>query len=704
MLPVFVHRSKHKRQSGQYADRSFIFILLVVLAATFFSSIAPASAAQTCCRCSGPADSDKSCLTIDSSKLSDGQRVTAACSRLVAAVGDALKGWTCEPEPLSSNKCNAVPQGVCQKGPPVDAFTAGGNSEAVTKSADATKPPEPAVIPLLNTPIPDFSFTGSAVTKDTSSLLAQYVAGVYGYAISIVALAATVMFTWGAFQYLLGSALPSISRGKTIMQEAVLGMILVLSAHLILRTINPATLTLEALYIEGVSIWDLGNYNPAVRGPGTLSDGPPLSISKEEVARQLYEGARMVEGVDPCMVLAVCQLESGFRPIWNGYPKNPKEKAGAFGPCQMQPRNLNNSSSITASIKRYFPDFPPGAERNLVADWLLTNMKGAGFASALMLRMQTSSGGDNEAIAVTSYAAGEGSIRKWREANGCRAARNVHIKNISSGDLLASCIPSVVGIPTLGEGKGCPDDRYVCGNIRINEKNEFVGTCSNGKMCYAMKTDTYANTVIKYYPSIAARFDCSVKPGNGFIGTPVARVTGGGSHPALQEGDRVLLVGDSLSVGLTGPLGTLARNEKLSFSSGPGESGSTLTDWAPGGKLHARLQNGLAQRPRVVFISLGTNDAYFNTAAAQAEFSKIDAIIKTVKDSGASLIWIGPPTLPATSNGNNKNNIIIPAIQSRVPTADYFPSDQYTFGRAPDQIHATGAGYSTWASQLWNWY
>jgi hypothetical protein len=88
---------------------------------------------------------------------------------------------------------------------------------------------------------------------------ANYVAVVYRYMISIVAVAATVMFTFGAFLYLLGSAIPKIEKGKTYMIDSVVGLLLVLGANFILRTLNPATLNLNPIKVYMVNALSTAN-------------------------------------------------------------------------------------------------------------------------------------------------------------------------------------------------------------------------------------------------------------------------------------------------------------------------------------------------------------------------------------------------------------------------------------------------------------
>ncbi|HWQ99700.1 MAG TPA: pilin [Candidatus Methylomirabilis sp.] len=115
---------------------------------------------------------------------------------------------------------------------------------------------EPAIktdatlVPELNVPIPGLVLGGSA---GGGAFFAQFVSAGYRYALSILAVAATVMFVWGAFLYLIGASSGEAKRGREIMTDAVVGMLLVLGAHLILSTINPATVNIKSLTIRQVT-------------------------------------------------------------------------------------------------------------------------------------------------------------------------------------------------------------------------------------------------------------------------------------------------------------------------------------------------------------------------------------------------------------------------------------------------------------------
>jgi hypothetical protein len=114
----------------------------------------------------------------------------------------------------------------------------------------------------------------------------------------VTALVATVMFVYGAFQYLLGSALPQISSGKRIMQEAVIGMMLVFGTVAILRVINPELTKLPSLNVDIIKTIARENenvldesitVNPSAPATPSVARGTLLGWSPEEL-----EGAKPI--------------------------------------------------------------------------------------------------------------------------------------------------------------------------------------------------------------------------------------------------------------------------------------------------------------------------------------------------------------------------------------------------------------------------
>ncbi|MDO8584054.1 MAG: pilin [bacterium] len=93
---------------------------------------------------------------------------------------------------------------------------------------------------------PSFIDLSVAINGKTSvNSLPEYILLAYRYAVGIAIIAAIVMVVYGGFRYLLGSAIGSVEKGKKIILDAIMGMIIVLGAWLILNTVSPATVTLQ---------------------------------------------------------------------------------------------------------------------------------------------------------------------------------------------------------------------------------------------------------------------------------------------------------------------------------------------------------------------------------------------------------------------------------------------------------------------------
>ncbi len=75
----------------------------------------------------------------------------------------------------------------------------------------------------------------------------NFVAIAFNYGIGIVAIVAAVMFVWGGFRYMFGAAFQDVKRGKEILVDAAVGLVIALGSMTILRTINPDTLNFSRL-------------------------------------------------------------------------------------------------------------------------------------------------------------------------------------------------------------------------------------------------------------------------------------------------------------------------------------------------------------------------------------------------------------------------------------------------------------------------
>lgn len=166
--------------------------------------------------------------------------------------------------------------------------------------------------------------------------------------------------------------------------------------------------------------------------------------------------------------------------------------------------------------------------------------------------------------------------------------------------------------------------------------------------------------------------------------------------PRIRRGEKLLLFGDSLAVGLAPPLGQLAKDHGVAFA-GIGKVGSTVREWAGSGALGLELRKHLAEKPAVVLCSLGTNDEYLSRESALAEVPMLDSLAEIVRASGAELGWIGPPKLPRPGNGFSE------AIRAKIPENRYFHSEALEIPRGGDNLHPTVKGYAGWAGQIWPW-
>lgn len=154
----------------------------------------------------------------------------------------------------------------------------------------------------------------------------------------------------------------------------------------------------------------------------------------------------------------------------------------------------------------------------------------------------------------------------------------------------------------------------------------------------------------------------------------------------VGPGSRVLLVGDSLAQGLALPMKQLATEAGAVFAS-DGRLGTLIGQWASNSWLGADLA---ASKPTHVLVSLGTNDMLLTDPSTEtAALSKLVAVLRA---SGASLLWILPPSMPFPDRG-----VRALIASSGLPL---FRSDLLSIPRGPDGIHPTASGYAGWSAQI----
>lgn len=183
------------------------------------------------------------------------------------------------------------------------------------------------------------------------------------------------------------------------------------------------------------------------------------------------------------------------------------------------------------------------------------------------------------------------------------------------------------------------------------------------------------------------------------------------SGPTLRPGDRILLVGDSLAVGLSTPLSALAKDHGIAFQA-IAIVGTRIDQWAQSTDLTAVLA---AFQPTVVLVSLGTNDAYVmpspGTSIGQRQAPYMEALLTKIEAAHPrAIVWIEPPTLPDAASSLSSVRQLIEAqhaidLPKHIkPRVALFASQRLTIvPRSPDGIHPVVSGYAYWAGKIWQW-
>ncbi len=117
-------------------------------------------------------------------------------------------------------------------------------SEAAQKARTQQCPEPVSLFPVqLNVP---FGSVGKV------SGIAEYINEGYKFGVGVVLIVAIVMVVWGGFRYLIGSSIGDVARGKEIIRDAIVGMLIVLGAYTILQILNPATTNLSTPALDAV--------------------------------------------------------------------------------------------------------------------------------------------------------------------------------------------------------------------------------------------------------------------------------------------------------------------------------------------------------------------------------------------------------------------------------------------------------------------
>ncbi len=423
----------------------------------------------------------------------------------------------------------------------VPLFLIPGTALAESKSLDIK-----GYTPNVGIPIPTVRFSGIEVKTEGKTTaggkqenvqildvpwLANYIGGVYEYAISIAVVVAAVMAIIGGFQYVTaGGDSARVSAGKERITNALIGIVLVFSAYLILNTINTQLTELKSIqvqYVEGQQYEPLAMTPPGVEERGGPASDLTPSLGPKDGEIAVVDGFKKAAaefGIDSCVALAMANHESGLKlNIWNGFPRSPKEKAVAWGPGQVVHTNFVSCppakpKPLSLALKKKFPDkwpddsLPCPEQKDKKTELMITDAEISTYAAVWVMKTLGMSPG-NEMQAISGYAAGLGSVQRWQQKNGCKY-RPTPLSEAASGDLKSimqkACLPSEAAVEVPGSGGGNCDaeDKGYCPNPKVDSTATFRGTCKNGKTCVAMDTRGMVKYVAGIYKTIQQKYNC----------------------------------------------------------------------------------------------------------------------------------------------------------------------------------------------------
>lgn len=167
-------------------------------------------------------------------------------------------------------------------------------------------------------------------------------------------------------------------------------------------------------------------------------------------------------------------------------------------------------------------------------------------------------------------------------------------------------------------------------------------------------------------------------------------------RPKIDENTRLMLVGDSLAVGMNPHFKELATAQGTPYVSLT-KTGARIDQWNQSAQLLLTMDQF---QPTLVLVSLGTNDAY-TSIIPESQVEAMNELLDKLESTGAEVVWIGAPALPETYAGRHPNEQMLEAIRDVAPY--YFESHKLEIPRGPDELHPTSGGYGGWAGAIWEW-
>ena len=293
-----------------------IFFTIILMVSIFFL-YSPVLALQPGEHCT--ADSD--CTVKGSACIKGSIGLVGPLVGKCSAIGTLKPGEMC----TGDGQC--VPGSTCIKGsiglvgPLVGKCSdIANNSTTPTPTEKPFKPIEPT----LQIKIPTVIF--SKIIKEGDILkipfLADYIKGVYKYAVSIVSIIAVVMIMVGGLTWLTaGGSGERIRKAKETISGSVIGLFLVFGSYVLLNSISTNLTDLgntNVKYIEGQSIENVEFVSDNNYSKITKQSNP----GKEKIIQLAIQIAQNTGITDTCRFVAIVTKESGGNPGAIGHDEN----------------------------------------------------------------------------------------------------------------------------------------------------------------------------------------------------------------------------------------------------------------------------------------------------------------------------------------------------------------------------------------------
>ena len=184
------------------------------------------------------------------------------------------------------------------------------------------------------------------------------------------------------------------------------------------------------------------------------------------------------------------------------------------------------------------------------------------------------------------------------------------------------------------------------------------------------------------------------------------------TEPLLGPGDRVLLIGDSLAVGL-GNSPAYGSASALSHDLAAaevqlvarGEGATTSLQWSGTGHLNQeRLRPALAAGVRAVVVVLGTNDCHYDYGHCPPFRERVLAIAREIRAAGATPVLVAMPPMPWESNrdGAERMRYALEAMRHAANETGgiFIDRPRFEIPRWPDRLHPNPEGARLWSKYI----